>query len=109
MKGDDEQSIFDYEIGDLVRLVEDYKLEVGYGIVTDIKENFEDVYDLDYLRKKIGTLREAIPARDDDFFPSRPQILVLWTIKKSNINNNISIWMYAEEITILQKVVKDTK
>ena len=50
-----------------------------------------------------------MPTRDDDFFPSRPQILVLWTIKKTNTNNNISIWMYAEEIAILQKVVKHTK
>jgi hypothetical protein len=105
----DEQLVFDYEIGDLVRLAEDHNLEVGYGIITEIKENFEDVYDLDYLRKKIGTLRETMPAREDDFFPSRPQILVLWTIKKTKTNNNISIWMYAEEIAILQKVVKDTK
>ena len=109
MKGHDEEIVFDYEIGDLVRLVEDHKLEVGYGIITDIKENFEDVYDLDYLRKKIGTLRDIMPAREDDFFPSRPQILVLWSIKKSTTNNNTSIWMYAEEIVILQKVVKDTK
>lgn len=108
MKGHDEELVFDYEIGDLVRLVEDYNLEVGYGIITDIKQNFEDVYDLDYLRKKIGTLRQEMPTKEDDFFPSRPQILVLWTIKKTKTNNSISIWMHAEEITILQKVVKDT-
>ena len=108
MKHRNKQLIFDYDIGDLVRLVEDHKLEIGYGIITDIKQNLEDVYDLDYLRKKIGTLRKEIPAKEDDFFPSRPQILVLWTIKKTS-SNNISIWMYAEEIAIVQKVVKDTK
>jgi hypothetical protein len=108
MKHRDEQLVFDYDIGDLVRLVEDRKIEVGYGIITDIKQDFEDVFDLEYLRKKIGTLRQEMPTREDDFFPSRPQILVLWTIKKTS-SNNISIWMYAEEIAIVQKVVKHTK
>jgi len=90
-------------VGDLVRLVEDIDLEIGLGIVTDIKNNFEDVYDLDYLRKKIGTLREFVQAKDDDFFSSRPQILVLWNIKK-NSKNSILLWMHAEELTIFRKV-----
>ena len=40
-----------FDIGDLVRLVEDYNVDVGYGLVTDVKVNFDDVYDIDYLRE----------------------------------------------------------
>ena len=31
-----------FDIGDLVRLVEDYNVDVGYGLVTDVKVNFDD-------------------------------------------------------------------
>jgi hypothetical protein len=96
-------SIFD--IGDLVRLVEDYNIDVGYGLVTDVKTNFDDVYDLEYLRARIGTLRDIIPARNDDFFPSKPQVLVLWS-GKNLVGSNKSIWMYESELTLVQKAVK---
>jgi hypothetical protein len=94
MADGDDDTYLEIEIGDLVCLAEDLNLEVGLGIVTDIKNSFEDVYDLDFLRKKIGTLREFVQSKDDDFFSSRPQILVLWNIKK-NSKNSILLWMYA--------------
>jgi hypothetical protein len=106
---DELEEIFcEFEIGDLVRLLEDHELAVGYGLVTDIKKSFDDVYDIDYLRNKIGTLRGLIPAREDDFFPSKPQVLVLWSTKNT-LSGNISIWMYPSELLIVQKVVKQTK
>lgn len=94
-----------FDIGDLVRLVEDYDIDIGYGLVTDIKMNFDDVYDLEYLRVRIGTLRDIIPARNDDFFPSKPQVLVLWSGKNLS-GSNKSIWMYESELTLVQKAVK---
>lgn len=103
-----DKSIYDFEVGDLVRLNEDIKIEVGYGLVADVKKNFDDVYDLDYLNTRIKNLSEILHIRDDDFFPSRPQILVLWS-GKALISENISIWMYASELTIVQKVLKNTK
>ena len=106
---DDVLDIFcEFGIGDLVRLTEDNQLFVGYGLVTDIKNSFDDVYDIDYLRMRIGTLRPTIPAKEDDFFPSKPQILVLWS-GKNITSSNISIWMYPSELVVVQKVVKDTK
>lgn len=95
----------EFEIGDLVRLNEDIQLEVGCGLVTDIKNNFEDVYDLKYLDERIRTFKEILARRDDDFFPSRPQILVLWP-SKNTAEYNTSIWMYSSELTLVQKVVK---
>jgi hypothetical protein len=108
MVDDVEEFFCEFEIGDLVRLLEDQNISVGYGLVTDIKNSFDDVYDIDYLRNKIGTLRGLIPAKEDDFFPSKPQILVLWSGKRL-ASNNISIWMYPSELVIVQKVAKDTK
>ncbi|NDC29925.1 MAG: hypothetical protein EBZ58_03080 [Bacteroidetes bacterium] len=103
---DDLRKIFcEFDIGDLVRLVEDYNVDVGYGLVTDVKPNFDDVYDLEYLRVRIGTLRDIIPARSDDFFPSKPQVLVLWS-GKNLVGSNKSIWMYESELTLVQKAVK---
>ena len=61
---DDVLDLFcEFDIGDLVRLTEDHQLFVGYGLVTDIKNSFDDVYDIDYLRMKVGTLRPSIPAK----------------------------------------------
>lgn len=103
-----EESIHEFDIGDLVRLNEDIKLEVGCGLITDIKFNFDDVYDLKLLDERIRSFREILARRDDDFFPSKPQVLVLWT-GKNIISQNTSIWMYSSELTIVQKVVKVTK
>jgi len=100
--------LYNFEIGDLVRLSEDSELQVGYGLVTDVKYNFEDVYDLKYLNERIRNFREILARRDDDFFPSKPQILVLWS-GKNVVEANVSIWMYASELTLVQKVVKSTK
>ena len=32
-----DKAVYDFEIGDLVRLSEDVKIEVGYGLVADVK------------------------------------------------------------------------
>jgi hypothetical protein len=103
-----DKELCEFDIGDLVRLVEDNDFQVGCGLVMDIKISFDDVYDIEYLRKKIGTLRDIIPARNDDFFPSKPQVLVLWT-GKNIIGKNASIWMYSSELILVKKVVKDSK
>jgi hypothetical protein len=76
--------------------------------VTDIKFNFEDIYDLKYLDERIRNFREIIALRDDDIFPSKPQILVLWS-GKNILSENSSMWMYASELTLVQKVVKNTR
>jgi hypothetical protein len=104
MRREKKQSLYDFSIGDLVRLTEDRQLEIGLGVIADIKENLEDVYDLEYLRNRIQTLHNIIDLQED-IFPSTPQILVLWSTKKIT-NNNITLWMYAEELTVLQKVIK---
>lgn len=103
-----DKTICDFDIGDLVRLNEDYKIQVGYGLVTDIKFDFDDVYDLKYLDERIRSFREILGITDDDFFPSKPQILVLWS-SKNMVESNISLWMYASELTLVQKVIKGTK
>lgn len=100
--------LFEFDVGDLVRLMEDHQLEAGYGLVTDIKFNFDDVYDLKLLDERIKSFREILERTDEDFLPSRPQILVLWS-GKNIVSQNTSIWMYASELTIIQKAVKVTK
>jgi len=102
-----DKAIYDFDIGDLVRLNEDINLEIGCGLVADIKFNFDDVYDVKYLDERISSFREILINRDD-FFPSKPQILVLWT-GKNLVSENTTIWMYASELTLVQKVVKSTK
>lgn len=103
-----DKSIYEFDIGDLVRLNEDIKIEIGYGLITDIKFNFDDVYDLRFLDERIRNFREVLAMRDEDFLPSKPQILVLWT-GKNLMSNSLSLWMYASELTLVQKVVKSTK
>ena len=103
-----DKSIYDFDVGDLVRLNEDIKVEIGYGLVTDVKFNFDDVYDLKYLDERIRSFGEILAIRDDDFFSSKPQILVLWS-GKNLVSNSLSLWMYASELTLVQKVVKSTK
>ncbi len=100
-----DKTVYDFEIGDLVRLTDDIKLEIGYGLVTDVKLNFDDVYDLEYLSMRIKSLSEILHVRDDDFFPSKPQVLVLWS-GKNILSENTSIWMYAGELQIVQKAIK---
>lgn len=103
-----DKSIYEFDIGDLVRLNEDIKIQIGYGLITDIKFNFDDVYDLRFLDERIRNFREVLAMRDEDFLPSKPQILVLWT-GKNLMSNSLSLWMYASELTLVQKVVKSTK
>ena len=48
-----DKDIYDFEVGDLVRLSEDIKIEIGYGLVADVKLSFDDVYDLKVLDQRI--------------------------------------------------------
>jgi hypothetical protein len=104
-----DKDAYDFEVGDLVRLIEDIKIEIGFGLVVDVKLSFDDVYDLKILDQTIKSMSEILNIRDDDFYPTKPQILVLWSGKNLITNTNTSIWMYASELAIVQKVVKDTK
>lgn len=104
-----DKDIYDFEVGDLVRLTEDIKLDIGYGLVADVKLSFDDVYDLKILDQRIKSFTEILHTRDDDFFPTKPQILVLWSGRNLVSNTVTSLWMYASELTIVEKVVKETK
>jgi hypothetical protein len=100
-----DKELYSFDIGDLVRLNEDIKLEVGFGLITDMRFSFDDVYDLQYIEDRIKNIGDFIQKRNDDIFLSKPQILVLWTGRK-HIKDPSSLWMYASEITLVQKVVK---
>jgi hypothetical protein len=104
-----DKDIYDFEVGDLVRLAEDIKIEIGFGLVVDIKLSFDDVYDLKILDERIKSMTEILQKRDDDFYPTKPQILVLWSGRNLITSTSTSLWMYASELAIVQKVVKDTK
>lgn len=93
-----------FSIGDLVRLNEDLELHIGYGLVTEVRETFDDVYDLVDLSRKLEELRNDLYYKDDGFYPTKPQILVLWNNIKQTTNNK-QLWMYASELTIVQKVL----
>jgi hypothetical protein len=95
----DEEVLSNLAIGDLVRLNEDIDLQVGYGLIVDIKYNFDDIYDLIELNLKITKIKDPL-SRTDDFYPTKPQILVMWT----GANNGKILWMYASELTLIQKV-----
>ena len=88
-------------IGDLVSLKEDVLLKIGYGLIIDIKYDFDDVYDLLELKNKISNI-ENVTSRTDDFYPTKPHILVLW----SKTNKGVSLWMYDSELTLIEKVAK---
>lgn len=94
----------DFSIGDLVRLNEDLNLHIGYGLVTEVRETFDDVYDLADLSKRLEELRNNLYYKEDGFYPTKPQILVLWNSIKQTRDNK-QLWMYASELTIVQKVV----
>ena len=97
----------EFDVGDLVRLNEDIRLQIGYGLVVDVKNNFDDVYDMEYLTQKILKFKElTADTRNEEFYPTKPQILVMWN---NTINGDKKLWMYASELTIVQKVGKDTK
>lgn len=93
-----------FSIGDLVRLNEDLELHIGYGLVTEVRETFDDVYDLVHLSRKLEELRNELYYKDDGFYPTKPQILVLWNSIKQTTSNK-QLWMYASELTIVQKVL----
>lgn len=94
-----------FDVGDLVRLNEDIQLQIGYGLVTDVRETFEDVYDIVELSNRIDALKNIIELRDDDFYPAKPQILVLWNKSIFSDRTNKQLWMYASELTLVQKVL----
>lgn len=92
-------------IGDLVRLNEDSSLKIGIGVIEDIKLNFSDVYDIEYLLDKIDEHNLGIKSSPDidGFFPAKQQALVMWSGKRLSKTN--SMWMYASEITVVHKVI----
>ena len=94
-----------FDVGDLVRLNEDKELQIGYGLVTEVRESFDDVYDLLELSRRIDALKSIIELRDDDFYPTKPQVLVLWSKSIFPDVNSKQLWMYASEITLVQKVL----
>ena len=93
-------------IGDLVRLKEDLDLSVGIGLVADLKFNFDDVYDLKYILERLEdeSCGLNVHHRDEGFYPTKPQALVMWSGKKLSKSN--TMWMYTSEITIVNKVKK---
>lgn len=93
-------------IGDLVRLNEDTELSIGVGLVADLKFNFDDVYDLKYILEHLEDESYGLNIyhRDDGFYPTKPQALVMWSGKKLSKSN--TMWMYTSEITIVNKVKK---
>lgn len=95
-----------FNIGDLVRLNEDTRLQIGYGLVTETRDSFDDVYDLAELSRRIDALKNIYKLRDDDFYPTKPQILVLWNKTISKQSSNKQLWMYASELTIVQKATE---
>lgn len=92
-------------IGDLVRLNEDFSYKIGIGIIEDIKLNYSDIYDINYLLDKIDEYRTGmISSCDvDGFFPTKPQALVMWSSKRLSKAN--SMWVYISEITVVHKVL----
>ena len=88
-------------IGDLVSLREDVKLKIGYGLVIDIKYDFNDVYDLLEIKNKLSNMQN-ISSEIDDFCPTKPHILVMW----SKTDKSINLWMYDSDLILIEKVIK---
>ena len=112
--GDEKDLILlcDFDIGDLVTLRGDDKLQVGYGLVADIKFDFDDIYDIKELSERIKSLIENtndINFTYENDYPSKPQVLVLWNSLKNSNNNNRLLWMYSSDLILVQKVQKQTK
>lgn len=95
----------DFSIGDLVRLNEDSDLKIGFGIIEDLKLNFDDIYDINYLLDRIEEHKMGIKISEENegFFSTKPQALVMWTGKRLAKSN--SMWMYTSEITVVHKVI----
>lgn len=96
-----------FDVGDLVRLKEDDLIEVGYGIIIEVKFNFDDIYDvtdIENLDNRIRILRSKSARRNDDFYPTKPQILVMWN--GLNTGRSVLLWMYYTEILLIQKSIK---
>ena len=96
-----------FKIGDLVRLIEDHDLRIGFGLITDIKINIEDVYDIKYFEEILepNILKNSIDSiytSDRDIFPQKPLLLVSWN--KFSFNNK-SMWMYSSELMLVSKVL----
>ena len=95
----------DLAVGDLVRLKEDVQLSVGIGLVEELRFNFDDVYDIKYILERLEDDSETLKTsvRDEGFYLTKPQALILWTRKKLHKSN--SMWMYTSEITIINKAI----
>lgn len=98
----------DFDIGDLVRLNTDQDMINGLGIIGDIKIDFNDVYKINELLEKIEQVQIGIKisAESDGFFPTKSQALILWCSKKYKYTS--SLWVYASEITLVKKVIKES-
>lgn len=107
-----EKILCDFDIGDLVMLNGDTMLQVGYGLITDIKFDFDDIYDFKYLADKIRLKRHlngTLDTIEDDMCSTKPQVLVLWnSLGKSN-NMNKHLWMHSGDLILVQKVQKDSR
>lgn len=86
----------DYQVGDLVRLVGDRELRSGLGLVKEVKRKLDDVVD-------VFSLSHLLHDQDEDtiVFPSKPQLLILWTGGENSIVK--MLWMYPSEVAIYKK------
>jgi hypothetical protein len=96
-----------FKIGDLVRLIEDKELNIGFGLIIDIKLSLEDVYDIKYFEEILepNILKNSIDSiytSDRDIFPQKPLLLVSWN--KLSFNNK-SMWMYSSELMLVNRAV----
>jgi hypothetical protein len=91
----------DYQPGDLVRLIDDHELEIGVGLVKLVKRDLSDIVDLIQL---VNALHNRI---EEDIFPSKPQLFVLWSGGKKVMNSEPkAIWMYSTDVALYRRAVR---
>ena len=99
-------------IGDLVKLTGDDDVQVGFGIVLDVRT---DTYEM--AVSLIESFNDYMSAIDEDFIPEQiteaerellqtPVYLVLWHSNDGHTFSSKPIWMYRSEISIISKVIK---
>lgn len=82
-----------FSIGDLVRLKQDIDNQIGFGFVTEIKE---DLSDTEYYR--------FFDISNNHHLDSL-HLLVYWTLRKSVSQFNGYIWMYPSQISVVKKLI----
>jgi len=99
-------------VGDLVRLKDDTNLDVGLGLIVELRENNSDALEL-FHDRQTNVPYEFSPSTElwsvDDipeYLLYKPIYLVLWQTGDPVTDSTRPVWMFSTELVLVSGVVR---